>query len=352
MNELIINLHIHTTFSDGSGSHEDLAQAALKTGVDVLLVTDHNILLHGFDAYYQKEGKKVLVLSCEEIHDQDRVPQKNHLLVFGVNQDLAAKADDPQALIDAVHADGGICFIAHPVDPAMPDFNEPDISWVDWNVTGFTGIELWNGFSEMKSVAKSKLQAILYGFFPKYLPHGPLPDTLRRWDSLTNAGRHIVAVGGSDAHAHKMTLGPIRKVIFPYEYHFSTINTHVLATSGLTSNIENDQKMVLKALADGHCFIGNDLPAPTRGFSFYVQGSNEDVIMGDEIIGIHPLTLKADLPSPAHILLIKDGKIVKDLWGQSLIFPTNGPGVYRIEAYKRFLGKMRGWIFSNPIYVR
>ncbi len=352
MNELIVNLHMHTTFSDGSGSHEDLAQAALKTGVDVLLVTDHNILLHGFDVYYQNAGKKVLVLSCEEIHDQDRVPQKNHLLVFGVDEDFASKADDPQVLIDSIRAAGGICFIAHPVDPAMPDFNEPDISWVDWEVTGFTGIELWNGFSEMKSVAKNKLQAIFYGFFPKYLPHGPLSDTLHRWDSLTNTGRRIVVVGGSDAHAHKMTLGPIHKVIFPYEYHFSTINTHILTASSLTGDIKNDRKVVLKALADGHCFVGNDLPAPTDGFSFYVQGSAENVIMGDEINASRPLTLKAEFPSPAKILLIKDGTIVKDLWGQSLIFTTDDPGVYRIEAYKRFLGTMRGWIFSNPIYVR
>jgi hypothetical protein len=27
-------------------------------------------------------------------------------------------------------------------------------------------------------------------------------------------------------------------------------------------------------------------------------------------------------------------------------------GVYRIEAYRRHLGRRRAWIFSNPIYVR
>ena len=31
---------------------------------------------------------------------------------------------------------------------------------------------------------------------------------------------------------------------------------------------------------------------------------------------------------------------------------TSEPGVYRIEAYRRYLGRRRGWIFSNPIYVR
>jgi predicted metal-dependent phosphoesterase TrpH len=142
MHELVVNLHMHTTYSDGSGTYAELAQAAIKTGVDVLLVTDHNVLVEGVDAYYRDGKKRTLVLACEEIHDQDRDPQKNHLLVFGADQELATLADNPQALISTVGRLGGICFIAHPVDPAMPAFGETDISWEDWNVTGFTGIEL------------------------------------------------------------------------------------------------------------------------------------------------------------------------------------------------------------------
>ena len=107
MEELTINLHMHTTYSDGSGSHKDLGAIALETGVDVLIVTDHNVLVEGLDAYYRKKGKNALVLVCEEIHDQDRVPQKNHLLVFGADRELSTLADDPQSLIDAVRDAGG-----------------------------------------------------------------------------------------------------------------------------------------------------------------------------------------------------------------------------------------------------
>ena len=170
MHELTINLHMHTIYSDGSGTHADLGRAALRTAVDVLIVTDHNILVQGANEYFRDGKRRVLVLACEEIHDQDRDPQKNHLLVFGTDRDLAPLADNPQSLIDAVHAAGGISFIAHPVDPAMPAFGEADISWVDWDVTGFTGIELWNGFSEIKSVAKGKWDAASLCFFPGIHP--------------------------------------------------------------------------------------------------------------------------------------------------------------------------------------
>ena len=53
---------MHTTYSDGSGTHADLAQAALKTGVDVLAGYDHNILVQGVDAYHQDGNKQVLLV--------------------------------------------------------------------------------------------------------------------------------------------------------------------------------------------------------------------------------------------------------------------------------------------------
>ena len=84
-------------------------------------------------------------------------------------------------------------------------------------------------------------------------------------------GRRVVAVGGSDAHARHRSLGPLHKTIFPYEYHFSTINTHMLTPTPLTGELAQDRKMVFDALAAGHCFIGYDLPAPTRGFRFSAQ---------------------------------------------------------------------------------
>ena len=352
MHELTINLHMHTTFSDGSGTHADLGQAALKTGVDVLLVTDHNILVEGMNAYYRDGKKRVLLLVGEEIHDQDREPQKNHLLVFGANRELASLADDPQSLVDAVRLAGGICFIAHPSDAALPAFHETDISWVSWEVTGFTGIELWNGFSEIKSVAKGKWQAVAYALFPDFIPHGPLPETLRRWDELTAKGQRLVAVGGSDAHAQHLSLGPLHKVIFPYEYHFSTINTHTLVPTPLTGDLVSDRKMILDALAAGHCFIGYDLPAPTRGFHFSAQGKDGITNMGDETTLVGAVTLQARLPSTGEIRLVKNGRVIKTVHGDVLAQFTAEPGVYRIEAYKHFLGKLRGWIFSNPIYIK
>jgi hypothetical protein len=352
MEELTVNLHMHTMYSDGSGSHAELGKIALKTNVDVLLVTDHNVLVKGLESYYRNDHRKVLLLVCEEIHDQDRDPQKNHLLAFGVDHELSTLADDPQTLISAIKAMGGLSFIAHPNDAVLPAFNETDITWVNWDAAGYTGIELWNGFSELKSIAHGKWAAVAYAFFPKFIPHGPAEETLARWDDLTSDGTRVVGIGGSDAHAQHLSLGPIRKIIFPYEYHFSIINTHILVASPLSGDLINDRKMVFDAFRNGHCFIGNDLPGSTKGFRFTAKLGKTEAIMGDEIDQSGSITLEAFLPTKAKVRLLKNGKVVQEVIDKQLCYAAENPGIYRIEAYKYYLGKLRGWIFSNPIYIR
>ena len=353
MPEAIMNLHMHTTYSDGTGSHQDLARAALETGIDVIAVTDHNVFVQGPEGYYREGDRSVLMLIGEEIHDRRRVPQKNHLLVLGVNQDLADLAEDSQALIDAAAEQGGVTFLAHPTDPAAPDFDQGDISWVNWDVDGFTGLELWNGFSEFKRHLTGKLKAIYYAYQPERIARGPFPETISRWDQLTSSGRQVVAVGGSDAHALRVNLGPLRRTLFPYQFHFRAINTHLILPDPLTGEYEEDRSAVLAALRQGHAFIGYDLPASTRGFRFHAAGKYQQAIMGDEISPENSLTLQIKLPQQTVCRLIKDGVEIKR-WNNRTVcsHTTTKPGVYRVEADLDFKGQLRTWIISNPIYVR
>lgn len=353
MQEVVVNLHMHTRYSDGSGIHRDIAAAAFKAGVDVVIVTDHNILVNGFEGYYKEKNKKLLMLIGEEVHDQARDPQKNHLLVFGAGRELATFADEPQRLIDAVHESGGLAFLAHPDDPEAPAFKEVDISWVDWSVRNYTGIELWNALSELKTVVPTKLHGVFYAFFPAFVAHQPIPATLAKWDELLSSGGRVVAIGGSDAHALKLSMAGIHREIFPYEFHFRTVNTHVLLSGPLSGDVNADKKMIYDAMRAGHCFIGYDLPASTRDFRFKAQGKDASVTMGDEIPAKGGVTLQAKLPLAGEIRLIKDGQVIQ-VWKnqQACTHITTEPGVYRIEAYRRYLGKQRGWIYSNPIYIR
>jgi hypothetical protein len=352
MNEIVVNLHIHTPFSDGFGTHAEIARAAMNAGLDAVIVTDHNVWVNGPQGYYQDGERKVLLMTGEEVHDPARDPQKNHLLVIGADRELAPLAQDTQQLVNSVLQAGGVAFIAHPFDPAAPAVGETDITWVDWGVNGVTGIELWNGFSEFKSLLKSKLHAIYYAYNPTRIAHGPAEETLRKWDELLQEGRRLVAIGGSDAHALPVRLGPLRRTLFPYEHHFRSVNTHLLLPRLLNGDEREDSAMIVETLRQGHAFVANDDLAPARGFHFSAHGRNKVVSMGDMLPAAGGLTIQIRLPQRSECVLIKDGKAVNS-WQtrETCTHITNEAGVYRVEVYLEKYGKRRGWIFSNPIYV-
>jgi hypothetical protein len=353
MHEITINLHMHTRYSDGHGSHTDIARAAISAGLDAVIVTDHNVWVNGPGGYFREGTDRVLLLIGEEIHDTDRDPQKNHLLVLGAQTELAGHAHDTQILIDKVRGAGGLSFLAHPFDTANRTFNEPDITWVDWEVRGFTGVELWNGLSEFKSLLKSRLHAVFYAFNPERVPHGPPPEMLSKWDDLLAVGRRVVAVGGSDAHRLPGRMGPLRRTLFPYETHFKSVNTHLLLPEPLTGVEDEDERSIYAALAAGHAFIGNDLPEKTHGFRFRGQSVAGDFQMGDEVDLGAGVTLQIHLPRAAECILLKDGAPCRT-WSdrEAMVVNVGETGVYRVECYLPFKGARRGWIYSNPVYIR
>lgn len=352
MNELIVNLHMHTRFSDGSSTHEQIIEFALKSNVDVLIITDHNVFSQGLEGYFRNNARSLLVLGGEEVHDASRIPQKNHLLALGTTKSHHLTSQNPQSLINSVISDNGTAFLAHPVDPELKSFGEDDISWVDWEIEGYTGLELWNGLSELKSVLKHRLHGAFLSFFPQLLAHAPLQRTRDIWDSLLSQGLKVFAIGGADAHALPFRLGFIQRFIFPYPYHFAAINTHILVDQELDGNVIRDKRVVMDAFRSGMMFVGYDLPASTRGFTFNAIGKKRDAGMGETIQFDKGIEFSIHLPSRCRVKLIRNGEVNTDFKGSgSIKIPIHVTGVYRLECYKNYLGKERGWIFSNPIWV-
>jgi predicted metal-dependent phosphoesterase TrpH len=352
MHELICNLHLHSTYSDGTGTYHSIAEAALKTEVDVIILTDHNVLVSGLEGYRQGYGRQVLVLSGEEVHDQNRDPQKNHTLVIGAKKEMAGFASDPQTLISEVAKAGGLSFLAHPYEFDLPMIHEPDISWVDWEVEGFTGIELWNGLSEFKTVVRSLWSGIKYLFLPEMMAHGPLPDALKKWDELLLSGKKVNIIGGADAHAIKFKKGIFQKTVFPYEFHFASINNHLLLDESFNGEMEHDKKLVYEALRRGSSFIGYDLPASTRGFRFIIENEENEYFSGDTVKLKSGATVKVNLPESAIIRLIHNGHLlIEQKNSDRLAYTITEPGYYRVECLTYFINQWRGWIYSNPIYA-
>lgn len=353
MEEIVVALHMHTVYSDGTGKHADLAAAALKASLDAILVTDHNVWVQGVEGYLQKGKKRLLTLVGEEVHDQTLTKGKNHLLVFGNTRELARFAPDPQQLINQASSSGGLTFLAHPIEHALPAFGEAAFNWEDWQVSGYTGIELWNQMSEFKTRATSLPKTVLHAFFPQLMTLSPLEATLKLWDELiAKSNKPVVAVGGVDAHEMKIKKGPIRILLYPYELQFRSITNHLLLPSPLTGNLTQDKALIYGALRAGHSFIAYDLPRSARGFRFTVNGKDGTFWMGDTVSAESGLTFQVRLPIRTHVRLLRNGAVVKEHTDREVLtYLTKEPGVYRAEVYLDYLGKHRAWIFSNPIYA-
>ncbi len=346
--EYVGNPHVHTPYSDGQALHTEVAQAAAKAGLDFVIVTDHNVWVDGCERYYGK----VMLLVGEEIHDVRREPQANHLLVYNAESELVKHASDPQALINAANDRGGICYLAHPYEyrsPLGPDMMA--IPWVDWEVSGYTGFEIWNYMSEFKALARSRLSAIYYAYFPSNGIRGPFPITLQHWDHLLAQGQRIAAIGGADAHGETYSMGPLKRVVFPYEKLFRCVNTHILTEHPFSGDVAHDKGLVYEAFRTGHTWVGYDLLGPTRGFRFNARSINNQATIGDELMRTGATKFDIQTPANAEIRLICNGHPVARTSGQRLQYTTAEAGAYRVEAYRRHRGARRGWIFSSPIYV-
>jgi hypothetical protein len=358
------NMHMHTPYSDGEKWHQEIAAEAIKAGLDFIIVTDHNVWVDGVEGYYQNETGRVLLLAGEEVHNVRRVPQASHFLVYGAEREMSCHAADPQRLIDETRAAGGYGFLAHPHEKDLPFVNEPNLGWHDWAIDGFTGLEIWNYMSSfknrlaeklaqlpVKSMLWGKLTAVRLALNPEKVITGPEPETLALWDSLLAQGKHIAAVGNSDAHGTFMRMGPVRRIIYPYDFLFRAVNTHILTPKPLNGDLAHDKRLILDAIGKGRSWVGYDMAHSTKGFRFTGQGLNKGAI-GDKIQLGAGATLQVRAPIRTKIRLICHGNVVAQTQNATNLthIPVE-PGAYRVECAIPYLGRERGWIYSNPIYL-
>ncbi len=365
MIEVAGNMHIHTRYSDGHQWHETVAEDAIAAGLDFIIVTDHNVWVRGVEGYYERENGRVLLMTGEEVHNVRRQPQASHMLAYGAGKELAPFASDPQQLIDETLTAGGYCFLAHPHERDLDLIDSPGLGWHDWDIEGFSGLEIWNYMSSLKNAAAERLEhlpiqnrilsslvGLRMAFRPETAVIGPDAETLALWDSFLASGMRLTAVGNSDAHGTPMTLGPIKRVIYPYEFLFRAVNTHLLLPRALSGDLETDRGMILRAIGRGNSWVGYDMPHPTRGFRFTVQGERRGD-MGDEMVLGGGATLQISAPARCHIRLIRHGIVVAESVGATnLAHVPAEPGAYRVECLIDYEGRERGWIYSNPIYLR
>jgi hypothetical protein len=332
-------VHVHTTFSDGGGTPDEVIRAARAAGARFVVITDHNnVDAMPFEGY--REG--VLVLVGSELSTT-----AGHILGLGIVEPTYRFSGDGLDGLEDIRDLGGFAFAAHPLSP------RDDLRFTGWDLPGPWGLELVNGDSEWRQAGPRILLTVgLYGLNHRYallrLLNPPDP-TLARWDALL-AERDVVGLAGADAHS-RLPLTKTRALRFPsYESLFGLLVNHVLLKAPLTGRFEADREAVLDALRHGRTYVGLDALAPADGFSFTAEVPGRRVTMGETVPPLAGLRLKAGgrLPENARLVFLRDGKRLAE-GRNALEADVPGPGVYRAQVHVE--GASVPWVLGNPIYV-
>ncbi|MBA3262969.1 MAG: CehA/McbA family metallohydrolase [Thermoleophilaceae bacterium] len=357
MHDLACVVHLHSTYSDGTGTVKQIAKAGRRAGADVVLLTDHDTLAakhNGEEGWYGD----VLLLVGEEVSPRRR----NHYLAFGIDKEIDHSQLDAAGICSAVRAAGGFGFAAHPFSRGSERFKRA--GWVPnararralasrgmpfdaLDCDALDGIELWSFVNDTGESVSSAGEMLRFVVTPGRMLDHPPRRNMQAWDELCRR-RPVVAIGGLDAHQFGKRIGPVVPLrIMGYHRSFRFIRTHVLCEVAPTGELEHDRDRVYAALRSGRCYIAVDSLAPARGFSFEADG----LPMGAEApAGHRRLTVRT--PSDAKLRLLCDGREIAGGVGRALEADVEAPGVYRAEALRRSHGRERTWILSNPIYLR
>lgn len=339
-------IHLHSTYSDGTGTVAEIAEAGQRSAVDVVLLTDHDSLearRRGDEGWYGE----TLLLAGHEVSPL----QHNHYLAFGLDEELDHRDLSPAQIVEAVRDRGGFGFAAHPFSEGSKRFSRfRSMSWQALDC--LDGIELWSFLSDNGERAASIRDVVRFVVFPeRYVTHPPQRN-LDEWDRMC-ARRRVVGVGGLDAHQiGRRVRGRVVRLM-GYERAFRQLRTHVLCERAPTGDLEHDRELVFEALRAGRCYIAAHAVAPARGFRFFAERPDGGRLeMGDEAEHSPGWTLRAAVPRAADIRLLRDGAEVARRAAPALVHRVGEPGAYRVEVRLRSRGAERTWLLSNPVYLR
>ncbi len=331
-------LHVHSTYSDGTGTVREIIDEAHRAGLDILWLTDHNTDGAAIDPGPGYYGSLLFLVGAEV------TPPRNHTLVLG-HAHLPSHEEPLESIVSQVLAQGALAFIAHPDDPGNATARLPSYRWDERQVTTMTGLEVWNHLSDWSRRVTS-IPRGLWALWHPFRRLSPNPKTLELWDALGQT-RRVVGIGGVDAHQAK--IGPLR--IFPYATSFRGVRTHIFTERPLSRDWEQNERMLLEALSRGRAAMVNAHWGSEVGFRWWAEKTaRPTALMGDEAPYESGWTLLGLAPVAANWEIWRNGQLVEERQGTLVEVPVTAPGVWRVLLRRG--NPPEPWIYSNPIYFR
>lgn len=350
--------HVHSIYSDGKGTVDEIYEAAEGAKLDFVVLTDHgrpNVKCASSTAFKGNVlmvGASELSLNC------------GHLCGVGFETPEYIFPPEPQEAIDElVKEQKGAAYIAHPFDDK--------ITWTDWDIEKFTGIELINSYSEARraGVLNFLLFPLKYWINSRYAllvsMAYPSPN-VAKWDDLNmeaNALAQCYGIFALDVHA-KMKVTKNFALNFPtYRAMFEVMNVYIKIKGSWGRDADKAELDVVDALKEGKFFNAVEGIAPANGFDafFMRQGDGKRMEMGEVSLANNEagiagkMVLETPFDFATEIFVFKNGKPFKHIEenkNKRVEIEVKEAGVYRAEL--RVPGNSFDdlpWIICNPFFI-
>jgi len=142
------DLHVHTTFSDGFSSPQEVVKTAIEKNIDCLCITDHHETKGAIEAMRFGFDKDILIIPGIEV-----TTKLGHILGINVKKVIPGGLS-PEETIKEIRRQGGIAVIAHPFDWPIEDFVGGGKKILDISPDG---VEVFNASVLIKSSNKKLL---------------------------------------------------------------------------------------------------------------------------------------------------------------------------------------------------
>lgn len=337
MPEYVGAIHLHSCYSDGSGTLREITAAARRAGLDFVVLTDHDTLRPRDDRW---EGWRdgVLVVVGVEVTCRGR----SHVVALNARDVTDLRWKPIRRVLFDLQNQGAAAFVAHAHPAHIMGISLKAGELADWEIPGFTGVELWSFMHDIcNGLAPWRVPSFVRNW--RRFIRGPHPDTIAHWDRITQA-RRFTAIGALDNHA--ITVPVFGGQVLPYDAGFRTLRTHVFCD--FLTGQPDDAARIVEAICKGRGFLALDLDADSRGFRFETTTGGAVLRMGDECPWPGPVRLLVQSPVDAELVILRNGTPVAEAVATTLEHTADQPGVYRAEA--RLDGKP--WVYTNPIYLR
>ncbi len=310
--------HSHSRHSDGAGSPQELFQAAADTGLDFLILSDHNTISGWADI----DGHTPLLV----IPGQELTTFFGHAVVAGTQQYVDWRTEGREASLNQAAAAarnmGGIFTIAHPFMVGEPlccgcrwEYQSTDFQLVD-------AMEIWSG-----SWSKNALFNWL---------------AVQWWDELLSQGHTVTGVAARDIHQ----LDQLRLD--------DAANTRVLAW-------DCRAEAIIDGIRQGRVCVSPRGTVEITASAAEAEPEAKAAIMGGAVT-VQPgqqLRIKVtieNLPEPGHLEVVAEGNVIAsqtvEAGDHNLYLEIPAPAHYLRVQVVRPADDRAPLMFSNPIYVQ